>query len=393
MEKVYGVITIEDLTEEGPREVFKTMLRLYENQEQWNATTLKAEMRYQEHYREMFKDLDDPLPENVFDNLIKNVKITTARRKIHSFLYSKYNDIWESDPTEVTAEALGFFTSLDMKMSQRDTSYMMPTIRSHLELMRQRYKGETIGVTTGFEGLDFTLGQGLKKNEVIVIAARPSIGKTSLSLSIAFNAARAGMKTLFVTVEMDERGIMDRLLSFQTGIPLSQIIRGSAPRPTVKGGYQALKKLPLTIHYMPKALSSEIHNTASKMKYTQGLDLVVVDYLGLVDYDTSDQDVSRLGRTMKNFKTSANMLNVAYLVPHQLNRAIEKRSEANKSPVLSDIRGSGQIEEDAAVVMFLTRNPIGEKAHKAKLIIQKNRYGETGDTPLNFDNKTTRFYE
>lgn len=393
MEKVYGVITLEDLTEEGPKEVYKTMLRLYENQEQWNKTTLKSEMKYPEQYRDMFSDLDEPLSSNVFDNLIKNVKITTARRKIHSFLYSKYNNVWESDPLEVTADALGFFTTLDMKMSQRDTKNLLPSIRSHLELMKMRYNGETIGVTTGFESLDFTLGQGLKKQEVTVVVARTSVGKTAFSLSVALNAARAGMKVLFVTVEMDERGIMDRLLAYQTGTPLSQIIRGKAPKPKIKEGYKQLKKLPLTIHYLPKGLSSEVHNIASKIKYTQGLDLVVVDYLGIIDHGTSDNEVQRLGNIVKNFKTTANILNVAVLTPHQMNRGVDKRSEANKDPMLSDIRGSGQIEEDAAVVMFLLRNTMGKSSFKATVRISKNRYGETGEVPLTFDDSTTQFKE
>lgn len=391
MKESYGVVSSDDLEEDGPREIYRALVRLYEGKEDWNKTSLRSEVRNSEDYEDIFNGTGDPISLDLFKNLVKNIKIASTRRKIHSFLYKQSNSIWESDPILVASEALSFFSSLDIKLSKRDFKDLKPAIESHLKMMRERYQGNAIGIPTGFEDLDFMLGQGLKRKEVIVPAARPSVGKTSFSLSVAFNAAKRGSRVLFVTIEMDEGGIMDRLMSFETGIPLTSIIRGKAPKERIIQGYKSLRKLPLTVQYLPSPTSAEIHSLASKHKYNYGLDLIVVDYLGLLDKDSEGDDVVKLGRTMINLKSIANILDCSVLVPHQLNRRVETRPKDQKDPLLSDLRGSGQIEEHAAIVMFLSRETFGPKSDQVTLRISKNRYGETGKLNLKFNNLTTRF--
>lgn len=393
MKTCYGLISVEDLSEDGPKEIYRTMIKLHEKLEKWNSKTLKAELRNREEYETFFEDLPPEIDTDVFTSLVKNVKITTIRRKLHSFLYKQYNTVWETDPQQVAAESLMFFADLDIKLSKKDTKNLRSVVKDHIELMKARYRGDTVGIPTGFGDLDFMLGQGLKRKEVIVPAARPGVGKTSFCASVALNAAKKGNKVLFITVEMEASSIMDKLLAFHTRVPLTQIIRGKADKKKLVEGYKHLRDLPLSVKWLPSPTSAEIYSIASKHKYTTGLDLLVVDYLGLIDKDSTQEDVAKLGKTMLNFKSMANMLNCSILVPHQLNRKIEHRSKDMKDPLLSDLRGSGQIEEHAAAVLFLIRETIGEASSRAKVRIAKNRYGETGVFELNFNTLTTRFEE
>lgn len=393
MKTCYGIISVDDLSEEGPKEIYRTMIKLHERSEKWNLPIIRSELKNQEDFREFFRDLPPIIDAEIFENLVKNVKITTVRRKLHSHLYRQFNNVWETDPQQIASESLTFLTDIDIRLTKKDTKNLRPVVKDHVELMKARYRGDTVGIPTGFGDLDFMLGQGLKRKEVIVPAARPGVGKTSFVTSIALNAAKKGYKVLFITVEMEDVAIMDKLLAFQTGIPLTQIIRGKANKEKVKEGYLKLRDLPLTVKWLPGPSSAEIYSIASKHKYTTGLDLLVIDYLGLIDKDSQQEDVAKLGKTMLNFKSMANMLNCSILVPHQLNRKIEHRSKDMKDPLLSDLRGSGQIEEHAAAVVFLIRETLGEYASKAKVRIAKNRYGETGIVELSFNTLTTRFEE
>ncbi|RPI82925.1 MAG: hypothetical protein EHM34_06120, partial [Nitrosopumilales archaeon] len=221
--------------------------------------------------------------------------------------------------------------------------------------------------------------------------ARPSVGKTSFSLSVAFNVAKKGKKVLFLTCEMDDQEIFDRLLSFQTNHPILNITSGKIKKEIVEKGYEEIRKLPLSIMHLSEATSNDVYSIASKFKTINGLDLLVVDYLGYIS-DDGESEVERLGKISRSFKMTANLLDCVVLSPHQLNRAVERRSKTERELLkLSDLRDSGHLEQDADVVMFLNRDMLGKQSEKSSIQIAKNRVGQTGLVDIRFNILTTKF--
>ena len=251
------------------------------------------------------------------------------------------------------------------------------------------------GLSTSFEELD-SITSGFQSGELIIIAARPSMGKTALSLNITMNAALAGKKVAFFSVEMAKEQLLIRLLSLLTQIRLSSLKVGNINKDwdRLMDGAGRLSETQFFIDDSSHISPFDVRSRARRLKAQQGLDLIVVDYIQLMSMkkptDSREREVSEISRLLKSI---AKELSVPVVALSQLNRGVENRT--NRRPLLSDLRESGSIEQDADVIMMLYRddyyNPNSSKKGQTELIINKQRNGPTGTVILKWHPDYGRF--
>jgi replicative DNA helicase len=299
--------------------------------------------------------------------------------------------------------------------------------------------GKTIGVATGLSDLDKVLG-GLHPSDLLVLAGRPSMGKTALATNIAFNAARAyragksadgrtiaedGAVVGFFSLEMSAEQLATRVLSEQSGVSSDRIRRGEvsgADFDKFVRASQDLAEVPLYIDDTPALSITGLRTRARRLQRTHGLNLIVIDYLQLLrgsgDGRGNDNRVQEVSEITRGLKALAKELNVPVMALSQLSRQVESRED--KRPMLSDLRESGSIEQDADVVIFIYREEYylsrGQPAQRpeeandkyneryerwkkrleevhdtAELLIAKQRHGPINNITVRFDSRTTRF--
>jgi replicative DNA helicase len=262
------------------------------------------------------------------------------------------------------------------------------------------HRGEISGVRTGFTDLD-TLTTGLQKSDLIVLAARPSVGKTSFALNIAEHAAVKERKSVGVfSLEMSKEQLVLRLLSSVANIDSQRLRSGFLEEldfARIAPAMNALSEAAMYIDDTPNISTMELRTKARRLQAEAGLDLVIVDYLQLMSgrgrYESRQQEISEISRSLKEM---AKELHIPILALSQLSRAPEQRGTGDKRPQLSDLRESGAIEQDADVVLFLFREEVYKKDDpdlkgKAELIIGKQRNGPTGTVDLHFIREFTSF--
>ena len=260
------------------------------------------------------------------------------------------------------------------------------------------HRDETLGVPTGFEPLDRMLG-GLQPSDLIIIAARPGVGKTSLAISIATNAALKFKSVVAIfTLEMAAEQVVQRMISANTGIDSQRLRLGQikdmewAQFTRVSG---VLSETGIYIDDTPSASPMEIRTKARRLAAEYDLDLIIVDYMQLMQsgsrrMENRVQEISYISRMLKSL---ARELRVPVLALSQLSRAVEARQD--KRPILSDLRESGSIEQDADVVMFIYREEMydenTDRPDIADIIVAKHRNGPTGTVSLRFNPSLTQF--
>jgi len=253
-----------------------------------------------------------------------------------------------------------------------------------------------LGISTGFKDLDDLLG-GYQKSDLIIIAARPSVGKTSLALDMMRHAAMVEKKTVaFFSLEMSQTQIMDRLLGMQSGIPFWEIRTGRLSDKKFMKLADTMGELADANLYIDDQAGQHINSIRTKARrlvLEKGLDIIFVDYLQLMHGSNKESRTLEVGEISQGLKNIAKELNVPVVALSQLSRAIEQRQ--GRRPQLSDLRESGSIEQDADVVMFIDReetwNPDTENKGIAELIVAKHRNGPTGLIKLAFVNEIASF--
>jgi replicative DNA helicase len=254
------------------------------------------------------------------------------------------------------------------------------------------------GIDTGFVRIN-ELTSGLQTKDLVILAARPSMGKTSLAMNICTHAAlRSGKKVAVFSLEMSSEQLVRRLLAAEARVDQRRLATGYLSKsdwPKLTMAAQALREVDLWIDDSPGTTVLEISAKARRLKHEHGLDLVIVDYLQLMSggarFNSRHEEVSAISRGLKGV---AKELDVPMLVLSQLSRQPERRGGDHR-PQLSDLRESGSIEQDADVVMFIVRPAVydddAEDPRKAELIIAKQRNGPTGLIELVFQHEYTRF--
>ena len=255
--------------------------------------------------------------------------------------------------------------------------------------------GKITGVATGLDVVDNKLS-GLQNSQLILLAARPAMGKTALGLTMAWNAAKVGKSVAFFSLEMSTYQLNQRLLSMVSLVSLESIINGSIRDDDWTLLIDATKKIVKTDLYVdetPGIRLSEMKSKLKRLKAEMGLDLVVIDYLQLMQADGRQENrQNEIASISRGLKSLSKELNCPILSLAQLSREADKR--ADHRPILSDLRESGAIEQDADVVMLLYREDYYDEEvepNQAKVIFAKHRNGATGTVDLFFNKQCTTF--
>ena len=346
--------------------------------------------------------------------LIKISEQTIDSAKLNDLDTNGQNIIENSERLLFDLAEKGSFSSSLMKF---DTA-----MKQTIEMASAAYKNEggIVGVPTGLRDLDDKLG-GLHQSDLIIIAGRPSMGKTSLATNIAFNAAKHiqddGKKSsiAFFSLEMSSEQLSTRILSEQARIGSNDIRRGRISDEQFDQFLETSKnisELPLFIDETPAISIAAMSNRARRIKRLHGLDMIVVDYIQLMRGTTSNKDgrVQEISQITQGLKAIAKELGVPVVALSQLSRQVEQRDD--HKPQLADLRESGSIEQDADVVMFVYREgyylqrkepreatvehaewqaKMNEVAHLAEIIIGKQRHGPIGKVTLEFEERFTKF--
>ena len=346
--------------------------------------------------------------------LIKISESTIDSAKLNDLNTNGQNIIENSEKLLFDLAEKGSFNSSLVKFDE--------AMKLTIEMASNAYKNEEgiVGVPTGLRDLDDRLG-GLHNSDLLIIAGRPSMGKTSLATNIAFNAAQklqeSGKKSsvAFFSLEMSSEQLSTRILAEQSRIKSNDIRRGRISDEQFDKFIETSKnisELPLYIDETPAISIAALSNRARRIKRIYGLDLIVVDYIQLMRavHSFKDGRVQEISEITQGLKALAKELSVPVLALSQLSRAVEQRDD--KKPILSDLRESGSIEQDADVVMFVYREAyylqskeprlatvehaewqakMNEVSNLAEIIIGKQRHGPTGNVMLEFEAMFTKF--
>ena len=346
--------------------------------------------------------------------LIKISEGTIDSAKLKDLNISGKNIIENSEKLLFDLAEKGSFNSSLVKFDE--------ALKFTIEMATNAYKNEEgiVGVPTGLTDIDDRLG-GLHKSDLIIIAGRPSMGKTALATNIAFNAAsklqESGKKSTvaFFSLEMSSEQLSTRILAEQSRIKSDDIRRGKISEEQFDKFIETSKniaELPLYIDETPAISIAAVSNRARRIKRLFGLEMIVVDYIQLMrgPVNNANNRVQEISQITQGLKAIAKELSVPVLALSQLSRAVEQRDD--HKPLLSDLRESGSIEQDADVVMFVYRAAyylerkepqaatvehaewqakMSEIAHLAQIIIAKQRHGPTGNVDLEFEAMFTKF--
>ena len=260
-------------------------------------------------------------------------------------------------------------------------------------------QGKLLGLTTGYSKLD-EMTSGLQKSDLIVLAARPSMGKSAFALNLALNAAyKDDASVIIFNLEMSETQLGMRLLSMESNVEIKKIKEGSLSGDewhAISVATDKLSNCKIAIDDTPGISILEMKNKCRRLQKEQGLDLVIVDYLQLMDMGGRIENRQQeIGKISRSFKLLAKELDCPIILLSQLSREPEKRSEHR--PIPADLRDSGSIEQDADVIMFLYRDEYyheeTDEPGVCEVIVAKHRNGPTGTVKLTFVERYTRFNE
>ncbi|MBS4892040.1 replicative DNA helicase [Veillonella sp.] len=310
----------------------------------------------------------------------------------------------EDEPTTILNKAEQMV--LDVSGQTQSESSFAPIseiVLSNLDKLNalQQHDGAITGVPTGFKDVDHVFN-GLQKSDLILVAARPAMGKTAFTLNIAQNVTMLYDKTVaFFSLEMGKEQLVARILSSVAGVSSEKLRRAYNMDPTdwekVIAAADRMSKAKLFIDDTPGLTVQDMRSKLRRLKVEHGLDLVIVDYIQLMQGRNSgkgsenrQQEVSEISR---NLKLIAREFNVPLIALSQLSRSVESRPD--KRPVLSDLRESGSLEQDADIVIFLYRDKYydenSEKGDNAEVLIRKHRNGSVGTVELQFIGELTQF--
>ncbi len=355
----------------------------------------------------------------IYDMFVRRELIKISEQTIDS---AKLNDLDTNGQTIIENSERLLFDLAEKGSFNSSLVKFDEAMKQTIEMASAAYKNEEgiVGVPTGLRDLDDKLG-GLHQSDLIIIAGRPSMGKTSLATNIAFNAAQklqdSGKKSsiAFFSLEMSSEQLSTRIISEQARISSNDIRRGRISDDQFDKFLETSKnisELPLYIDETPAISIAALSNRARRIKRLFGLDMIVVDYIQLMRGTTFNKDgrVQEISQITQGLKAIAKELALPVVALSQLSRQVEQRDD--HKPQLADLRESGSIEQDADVVMFVYREgyylqrkepreatvehaewqaKMNEVAHLAQIIIGKQRHGPIGNVTLEFEERFTKF--
>jgi replicative DNA helicase len=404
--RVASFLRAEDFYTGANGLIYQAILDLYNRREPTDIVTLSDELQQRTQYDQAgglsyLSSLLNAVPTAVHVEYYARIveRAATLRRLIGAG--TEIVDIGFRDGME-TEEALDAAERAIFAVSQRRQSKDFVSMGEVLDRFfdridyLQQNRGEVVGVATGFSDLDQLTG-GLQRSDLIIVAARPSMGKTSLALGMAYGAAVGHHKTVGIfSLEMSAEQLVQRVLSMETGVDTHRLRLGQIDDnewDRISRAFGRLSEAPIFVDDSAAASIMDIRSKARRLQAEQGLDIIIVDYLQLMSGRRSENRVQEISEISRGLKGLARELNVPVVALSQLSRAVESRSDHR--PMLSDLRESGSIEQDADIVMFIYREDKyeedSEKKGIAEIIIAKHRNGPVGSINLRFFDRTARF--
>ncbi|MGI6108457.1 MAG: replicative DNA helicase [Eubacteriaceae bacterium] len=391
------------------KDIYESMLSLHETGQSIEQTTLAEALKNHGRFEESggsdyFTDLELAAP------MARNVKaycqIIKDKSLARQLIYSAQNIIAEStgeyeDAHDLIENAEQKIFNLARGGQKNDFEPIGPILMATIEKFEEigRNKGKLIGLTTGFKELDEKTS-GLQKSDLIIIAARPSMGKTAFALNVATNAALRGKATVLIfSLEMSKEQLVQRMLLSEAWVDSNKVRNGelnnSDDWDSIMGAADMLYETNISIDDTAGISLSEMRSKCRRKKAEGSLDLIVIDYMQLMTgskgSENRQNEISEISRGLKGL---AREMECPVICLSQLARGPESRP--NHRPMLSDLRESGSIEQDADVVMFLYRDSYynkeeAENLYEAELDIAKQRNGPTGMIKLRWIGEITKF--
>lgn len=407
--RIAAILHPEDFYREKHGWIYDIALNLHERREPIDFLTVCDELERREQLDQVggpafITSLINAVPTSIHAEHYAHIVERTATRRrlidaasqIAVLAYQEADDV-----EEVVDHAEQILFGISERRIARELVPVRQVLSEYYDRIEYltRHRGEMIGIPTGFTDIDKLLG-GLQRSDMVILAARPSVGKTSLALSFGHNAAKKyGQRVAFFSLEMSNEQVVQRLISAETGIDSQRLRRGEIADEEWGRFVKATSDLAEThlfIDDTPGISALEMRTKARRLHAELGLDLVIVDYLQLMRGDyRSENRVQEISSISRSLKALARELNVPILALSQLSRGVESRTD--KRPILSDLRDSGAIEQDADVVIFIYRdemyNENTERKNIADIIVAKHRNGPTGTVALYFKKELAQFRE
>lgn len=392
----------EDFYDERLREIYQACLDLYEDREPIDVLTVTEKLKK----RKLFKstgsssflgDLANKVPTAAHvEHYGRIVKDTATKRSLMSAATRLVDVSFDEglNASEVLDKAEAEIFSLSQRNLSKAFISVKDTLAESFDRLDELHKqGEGMrGVATGFADLDDALA-GMQKSNLLILAARPSVGKTSLGLNIAEHVAVKSKRPVgFFALEMSREELVDRLLISKADIDAWKLKTGKLSEDDftkLSNAMGELAEAPLYIDDTPALSILEMRTKARRLQVEHGLDLLVVDYMQLAKSRNLENRVQEVSEISQGLKNLARELKIPVLALSQLSRAVETRG-GNK-PQLSDLRDSGSIEQDADVVMFLWRED-PDNPENMMLDIAKHRNGPLKNIPLHFKGDRIKFF-
>lgn len=407
--RVADLIRPVDFYKPAHQQIFQAMLDLIEKREPIDIVSVKNRLKDRSEL--------DPIGGMTYLTTLVNFVPTASnashyaktvnRKKVHRDLIEAASTISElaydekQDIEKLLDEAEQKIFGVSNYSLQQNFLHVKEALEEAWERIEQSHSGERKirGVATGFLDIDAKLS-GLQKSDLVVLAARPSLGKTALALDIVRNVAtKEAMPVGFFSLEMSKDQVVDRLIAAEAGVDLWRLRTGNLSDDDlakIQTAMDTLSKAPIFVDDVASPSVMQIRAMARRLQAEhKGLGLVVVDYLQLIKgSDSSESRVQEVSEISRSLKGLAKELNIPVLALSQLSRAVEMRHDA--MPKLSDLRDSGTIEQDSDVVLFIYREDKVKKntdrKNVAEIHIAKHRNGPTGVVELGFNENTVGFY-
>ena len=404
--KVADTLRPEDFYKQTHQMIFRAMLDLYQKNEPIDLVNLTNRLSGLKGLEEVggpayLAGLANSVP--AATHVTHYAKIVREKRTLRDLIDASSYILGLGYREDAEVEALVDEAEQRIfRISQRSTTKDFLAVESLLQDSFTRIdrlnedKNALRGIPTGFKDIDRLLS-GLQRSDLIILAARPSMGKSTLALDIARRAAQKNYSVGVFSLEMSKDQLVDRLLASQAEVDLWRLRTGQLAEDDfhrLPEAFGTLAKLPIFIDDSGSSTILEMRTLARRLQAERGLDLLIVDYLQLMQtrgrIENRVQEISEISRSLKAL---ARELNIPVLALSQLSRGVEHRPDHR--PKLADLRDSGSIEQDSDVVMFIYREdtykPANERTNAATILIEKHRNGPTGEVGLYFDGAHVKF--
>jgi len=402
--KVADILVAEDFYRPNDQKIYETMLELFSKSQPIDILTVSSRLKEKEQLEEVggisyLTELINAVPTS--SHIAHYAKIVNKKRVLRELLAASYEigelaSHEEKETQDILDEAEQKIFAVFQRIVINAFQHIKQGLKQAFERidMLHKQKGQLRGVPTGFKALDNILA-GLQKSDLVILASRPSLGKSSLALDIARNAATKHKIPIgLFTLEMSRDQVIDRLIAAEANVPLWKIRTGKLSEEGSPNDFELIQEAmarldeaPIYIDDTASPTVIQIRAMARRLKAESGLGLLIIDYLQLILPSTNTnnivQQVTEISRSLKGL---AKELNVPVLALSQLNRAVEQRP--NQIPRLSDLRESGAIEQDADVVMLIYREDRvredSSRENMADIIVAKHRNGPLGKATIMF---------